>query len=747
MSMDTRLPLYEKALGDWRICEKIGTGSGGKTAVYRIEKKNNTYTEENALKVISITDEPGIYDRLSDEQCAAYQKELDRRKQNAESELAIMHTLRDVPEIVDFHEHKFVDWQEEERFGCDLLIRMDYLRCLRAKDGQLTVKPADAVPVGISMCAALSACHNHKPSIIHRDVKPENIFKKGENRYQLGDLGIARTMGTSSRLSTYACTEPYAAPEILDNKPYTKTADIYSLGVMLYEICNDGCLPFSKSQYDKQTSIEERVKQELVTPPKNADDRLAAIILKACAKNPKDRWQSAQEMQNALRDQYTTKLGRSSGGKKRSNGMIAAVIALLLCLGAAAYFGLPGIRSAGGSDEQPPSAGTPYSPKNTDDPAEEGDSQGTQNAADSQPNTAQPDNGSGGESRNESESAPQDKEDAESGTSQEPSTEPTPQTEQEPGAEQTSQSESQSIVVASVSLNKRELHMNNGGSAQLTASVSPENADDRTVTWQSSDASVVTVSNGMLTAVGDGIAIITASAGGKKNECTVTVETVWSDWADALPDGITSTTETRTVYRYTDYRKETTTSYSSTPPSGYTLEYTSQENTTEPEQVVDVEGHYEYRYGCWVGANGGHSYCNVMAEEYYGAPAELLYTNWSTERFQRVGTGGWGCGYSDDTPGHRHIVSDDSWTGKRDSRWYPLYSATGSTKTAEGYYWEESKWVDTTYKTVDKPVTKTVYQYYRMVQEYESGWETDKPPAKDGREIEEKKQYHYMITG
>ena len=106
----------------------------------------------------------------------------------------------------------------------------------------------------------------------------------------------------------------------------------------------------------------------------------------------------------------------------------------------------------------------------------------------------------------------------------------------------------------------------------------------------------------------------------------------------------------------------------------------------------------------------------------------------------------WGCGYSDDTPGHQHIVSGDSWTGERDSRWYPLYSATGSTKTAEGYYWEESRWVDTTYKTVDRPVAKTVYHYYRMVQEYESGWETDKPPAKDGREIEKKKQHHYMIT-
>lgn len=757
MSKDSRLALYENALGDWKICEKVGTGSGGKTAVYRIEKRNNTYTEQNALKVINISDETGIYNQLSDEQRAAYQKELTSRKQKAESELAIMHTLRDVPEIVDFHEHKFVDWQEDRRFGCDLLIRMDYLECLRPDNDQIIAKPADAVRIGISMCSALAACHNHEQHIIHRDVKPENIFKKGDNWYQLGDFGIARTLGDSGCASTFACTEPYAAPEVLGGGKYTKLADIYSLGVMLYEICNDGCLPFAESVYDKRTSIEKRMTEDLITPPKNADDRLAAIIIKACAKNPKDRWQSAQEMQNALKDPYTTKLGHSGGEKKRSSSMIAAVIVLLLCIGAAAYFSLPGIRSNGEPTEQPPSAGTPYSPENTGNSAEEGIEQETQDAADNRSNAARSDNEPDGKTENESDSDQQDNKESESATSQVSNAEQTAQTEPrheteqtqhepQPATEQTQHSEPQPISATSVQLNMNELHMKNGGNARLTVSVAPENADDRTVTWQSSDKSVVTVSNGTLIAVGDGTANITASAGGKNAKCTVTVETVWSDWADVLPDGITSTTDTRTVYRYTDYHKETTTTYSSTPPSGYTLEYTSQEDVTEPERVVDVEGHYEYRYGCWIGANGGHSYCNVMAEEYYGAPAELLYTNWSTERFQRVGTGGWGCGYSDDTPGHQHIVSDDSWTGKRDSRWYPLYSATGSTKTAEGYFWEESRWVDTTYKTIDRVVTKTVYHYYRMVKQYESGWETDKPPAKDGRDIEEKKQYRYMIT-
>lgn len=105
-------------------------------------------------------------------------------------------------------------------------------------------------------------------------------------------------------------------------------------------------------------------------------------------------------------------------------------------------------------------------------------------------------------------------------------------------------------------------------------------------------------------------------------------------------------------------------------------------------------GHYEYRYGCWVGANGGHSYCNVMAEKYYGAPAHVEYTEWSTTRFSRIGTGGWGCGCSDNTPGHQHVGLEGSWTGNYGSRWWPLYGRDSSTKTVNGYFWEEVRWVD-----------------------------------------------------
>ena len=729
MSKETRTTLYKAALGDWDICEKIGRGSQGKTAVFRIEKRNATYKEVNALKVISITDEGGKYGWLSEQEKADYQEDLARRKEKAESELRLMHELRSVPEIVDFHEHKYVDWQEDDRFGCDLLIRMDYLACLRRSEGDLLMTaPEDAVAIGISVCKALSACHNHEKRIIHRDVKPENIFKKGNGWYQLGDFGIARALGSSNYASTLVCSKPYAAPEVLAGEKYSERADIYGLGVTLYEICNNGCLPFSESRYDKQTSIEKRIGENLTTPPKNADDHLAGIILKACARDPKNRWRSVRDMQRALEDPNSTSpaVPGGGGGKKRSRLVpVIAAVAAVLCIAIAARGGL----SSGGTGNPPGS--TPVS------------SMGTGTQPNNTPNTP----GQQASTQPPSPAQPQDK--TETGN---PDTEAEPPAGADSDAEQSAQSkpelqpqpEAVSIAVAAVALNQSELSMKTGGSATLSANVSPTSADDRSVTWKSSDPSIVSVIGGVLTAQGDGTAVITASAGGKSAKCTVTVQTDWSDWMDELPAGVMSRTETRTVYRYTDYTKTTTTSYSSTPPSGYTLDYSTIEETVEPEEVVDVEGHYEYRYGCWVGADGGHSYCNVMAEKYYGAPAKIAYTSWSPTQYVKTDTK-WTCG-SGDTGKHKHSGTGGWLASDTGNRVWNLYSSNGSTKTESGYYWEETRWVDTTYKTEYNTVTKLLHHYYMKVIDYTSTWSTDRPEEREDRTIEEKMQYRYMIA-
>jgi alpha-amylase len=80
------------------------------------------------------------------------------------------------------------------------------------------------------------------------------------------------------------------------------------------------------------------------------------------------------------------------------------------------------------------------------------------------------------------------------------------------------------VDVTGISLNKTDLTLNPGGTFQLEATVSPSDATDKTVTWTSSDPSVVSVKNGLVKAVSAGTATVTATAGGKSARCEVTVQ-------------------------------------------------------------------------------------------------------------------------------------------------------------------------------------------------------------------------------
>ena len=95
--------------------------------------------------------------------------------------------------------------------------------------------------------------------------------------------------------------------------------------------------------------------------------------------------------------------------------------------------------------------------------------------------------------------------------------------------------EQQTVAVASVTVSPATLSLTEGESGTLTATIAPENATDKTVTWSSSDNAVATVENGEVTAVGHGTAVITATAGGVAGSCTVTVNAPTSVWDGTVP--------------------------------------------------------------------------------------------------------------------------------------------------------------------------------------------------------------------
>lgn len=188
-----------------------------------------------------------------------------------------------------------------------------------------TMDAEEVIRFGIEICSALEICH--EKGIIHRDIKPDNLMVSKEGQFKLGDFGIARE--PISGTMTVAGTPDYMAPEVKETTIYDKTADIYSLGLVLYYLSNDFRLPFADVA-DPEERINRRMKKDAVLPePENAFADMRKLILKACAYDPKDRYQSAGEMKKHWKHPEASvwtlsEMRKSSGEKPGQYGAFVA---------------------------------------------------------------------------------------------------------------------------------------------------------------------------------------------------------------------------------------------------------------------------------------------------------------------------------------------------------------------------------------------------------------------------------------
>ena len=286
----------------WTIEECLGKGSFG--TVYRITREEFGYSYESALKVIRIPhDDVEVAtirnEGMSEDSVTSYFYDM---VQDIASEFALMSQMRGNSNIVSYEDHAVV--KLEDRFGWEIYLRMELLTPLfdYLKDNVMSER--DVAQLGIDICKALEICEQN--NIIHRDIKPDNIFHSKQGTYKLGDFGIARKLEKAtvgmSRKGTYS----YMAPEVYKDQPYNHTVDIYSLGIVLYRFMNNNRGPF-QPPYPEPISYAEnemantmRLTGDRIPAPCNACKQFSDIILRACSYKPEDRYQSAHDMRTDL---------------------------------------------------------------------------------------------------------------------------------------------------------------------------------------------------------------------------------------------------------------------------------------------------------------------------------------------------------------------------------------------------------------------------------------------------------------
>ena len=174
------------------------------------------------------------------------------------------------------------------------------LRDIVQNDGPLP--PARAIEIIADACQALNFSHTH--GIIHRDVKPANIMITGDNAVKVMDFGIARALADAGNSVTQTAavigTAQYLSPEQARGEPVDARSDVYSLGCVLYEILT-GEAPFVG---DSPVSVAYQHVREDPVPPSQRHPGISAdldaVVLKALAKNPDNRYQTAAEMRADL---------------------------------------------------------------------------------------------------------------------------------------------------------------------------------------------------------------------------------------------------------------------------------------------------------------------------------------------------------------------------------------------------------------------------------------------------------------
>jgi serine/threonine-protein kinase len=258
----------------YEILAKVG--EGGMAQVY--EARDNLLFRPVAIKILR-------------EQYASDTEFVERFRREAQAAASLSH-----PNVVNIY-----DVGQEQ--GVHYIV-MEYvsgrnLKELIREQGPLPVKTAVSIAQGI----AQALDHAHRHGLVHRDIKPHNILITEDGQVKVTDFGIARAASsvTLTQTGIVIGSVHYFSPEQARGQNVEPQSDLYSLGVVLYEMVS-GRLPFTG---ESPISIAMQQIHEQATPLRKINPRVPAslekVVAKAMAKDPKDRYQSAAEILADLR--------------------------------------------------------------------------------------------------------------------------------------------------------------------------------------------------------------------------------------------------------------------------------------------------------------------------------------------------------------------------------------------------------------------------------------------------------------
>ena len=264
-----------ESFGRFRVIEEIGRGAMG--VVYRAE--DPTLGRVVAIKTITLSG--------TEEERAHFEA---RFLQEARAAGGVSH-------------HSIVTIYDFGREGDTAFMAMELLegRELRDLIHAGGIPPSEAVEIAARVAEGLAVAH--EVGVVHRDVKPGNIMVLADGRVKIMDFGIARLdePGVTTATGLLLGSPRYMAPEQVAGHPFDKRADIFSLGVVLYEMLT-GASPFNGKDIPQ---LMFQVMNTPVAPPSLANPSLPPvldyILARALKKNPDERYGSAEEFASDLR--------------------------------------------------------------------------------------------------------------------------------------------------------------------------------------------------------------------------------------------------------------------------------------------------------------------------------------------------------------------------------------------------------------------------------------------------------------